>query len=34
MFVELMSCLMSVLHGFYSVCGAYDLCDVCFTGAL
>ena len=31
MFVELMSCLMSVLHGLYSVCVAPDLFDVCFT---
>ena len=34
MFVELMTCLMSVLQGLYSVCGAPDLFHVCFTGAL
>ena len=31
MFVELMPCLMSVLQGLYSVCGAHALFDVCFT---
>ena len=34
MFVELMTCLMSVLHGLYSVCGAHDLFDVCFIGVV
>ena len=34
MFVELMTCLMFVLQELYSVCGAYDLFDVCFTGVV
>ena len=34
MVVELMTCLMSVLQGLYSVCGAHDLFDVCFTWAV
>ena len=34
MFVELMSCLMSVLQWLYSVCGAHDLFDVCVTWAV
>ena len=34
MFVELMTCLMFVLHRLYSVCGAPVLFDVCFTGVV
>ena len=34
MFVELMSCVMFVLQRLYSVCGAHDLFDVCFTGVV
>ena len=34
MFVELLTCLMSVLQGLYSACGAYNLFDVCFTGVV
>ena len=30
MFVELMTCLMFVLQGLYSVCGAHALLYVCF----
>ena len=32
MFVELMSCVMFVLQGLNSVCGAPGLFDVCVTG--
>ena len=31
MFVKLMTCLMFVLQGLYSVCGASVLFDVCVT---
>ena len=34
MFVELLACLMFVLQGLYSVCGAHVLFDVCFTGVV
>ena len=34
MFVELMTCLMFISQGLYSVCGAPVLFDVCFTGAV
>ena len=34
MFVELITCLMFVLQGLYSVRGAYNLFDVFFTGAV
>ena len=34
MFVELMTCLMFVLQGLNSVCGAHVLFDVCLTGAV
>ena len=32
--MELMTCLMFVLQGLYSVCEAHDLSDVCVTGAV
>ena len=32
MFVELMTCLVFVLQGWYSVCGVHDLFDVCLQG--
>ena len=34
MLVELMTCLLFVLQGLYSVCVAHDLIDVCVTGAV
>ena len=34
MFVGLLFCLMFALQGLYSACGAYDLFDVYFTGAV